>query len=48
MKWTVTFAISIGLISCAVALPSRSDLKKVQPTVNELMVEDVAAMKGGK
>ena len=48
MKRVVLFAISIVFVSCAVAMPSRNDLKKVQATVNELMAEDIAAMKGGK
>ena len=42
------FAISAVLTSCAVAMPSRNELKKVQPTVNELMAEDISAMKSGK
>ena len=40
----LVFAASLS----AAAMPSRSDLKKVQSTVNELMAEDIAAMKSGK
>ena len=32
----------------ALAMPSRADLEKVQPLVNEMMAEDVAAQKAGK
>ena len=48
MKRAMLFAISSVLTACAVAMPSRNELKKVQPTVNELMAEDISAMKGGK
>ena len=37
-----SFALSAG------AMPSRNDLKKVQPTVNELMADDMKAVKSGK
>ena len=47
-KRTILLAISSAFALAAVAMPSRSDLKKVQSTVNELMADDIAAMKGGK
>ena len=49
MKSTV-LAVSavVSLAFVASGMPSRNELKKVQPTVNELMAEDIAAMKGGK
>ena len=38
-----------GLVaSLAVAMPSRSDMKKVQGAVNEIMSADIQAMKAGK
>ena len=45
--------IGLMVVSCAAALvagamPSRSDLKKVQSAVNELMADDIAAMKSGR
>ena len=47
-KRVVCADFAVFFAVCAVAMPSRSDLKKVQPMVNELMAEDVAAMKSGK
>ena len=47
-KRTILLAISSAFALAAVAMPSRSDLKKVQSAVNELMADDIAAMKGGK
>ena len=47
-KCVVCAAFAVFFAVCAVAMPSRSDLKKVQPTVNELMAEDISAMKSGK
>ena len=47
-KRVVCAAFAVFFAVCVVAMPSRSDLKKVQPTVNELMAEDIAAMKSGK
>ncbi len=47
-------AKKICLVACvaacaaAVAMPSRSELKKVQSLVNELMADDIQAMKAGK
>lgn len=40
--------LTLGFMMTGWSMPSRSDLKKVQPTVNELMADDIAAMKGGK
>lgn len=49
MKATGIIVLATACLSFAVSgMPSRGDLKKVLPTVNELMAEDVAAMRSGK
>ena len=47
-KTSCFVALALGLMMTGWSMPSRSDLKKVQSTVNELMADDIAAMKGGK
>ena len=46
----LSFACVLAFFSAvsALAMPSRSDLQKVQGAVNELMADSVAAMKKGK
>lgn len=46
----LSFACVLAFFSAvsALAMPSRSDLQKVQGAVNELMAEDMSAMKKGK
>ena len=47
-KQVLCLVVSLLFAQFAAAMPSRSELKKVQSTVNELMADDIAAMKGGK
>ena len=44
----ICLAACVAAYAAAVAMPSRSELKKVQSLVNELMADDIQAMKAGK
>ena len=49
IRKTCCFVVfTLGFMMTGWSMPSRSDLKKVQSTVNELMADDIVAMKGGK
>ena len=47
-KAGIVVAVAGLVASLAVAMPSRSDMKKVQGAVNEIMSADIQAMKAGK
>ena len=44
----ICLAACVAACAAATAMPSRSELKKVQSLVNELMADDIQAMKAGK
>ena len=44
----ICLAACVAACAAAAAMPSRSELKKVQSLVNELMADDIQAMKAGK
>ena len=48
MQKTCLAAIAAAFALAAAAMPTRSELKKVQSVVNELMADDNAAMKSGR
>ena len=48
MQKTCLAAIAAAFALAAAAMPTRSELKKVQSVVNELMADDIAAMKSGR
>lgn len=48
MRKLIVASMAAGLALAAAAMPSKSELKKVQGVVNELMAGDIQAMKAGK